>query len=141
MTSSHLSAGPQALHRGVYELTLTAPGLPPNPYADVELRVTFTRPDGTQVGVDGFYDGVTPARAAIYKARAYCDTPGTWHWRSQARVHAQPSLRALDARSGAFEVVPHNFAMQGVTSQQILGGTGIQAAWYLAPHALAGFYA
>jgi len=100
MPLANLSTGPQALHRGAYELALTAPDVPANPYADVALRVTFTRPDGTQAAVDGFYDGVAADGSGIYKARAYCDTLGAWRWQSQA------DLPALDGQSGTFEVVP-----------------------------------
>jgi len=81
-------------HRGVYEIALTAPLRDRNPYFDVDLRILFTRPDETQVTVDGFYDG-----EETFRARAYSDTPGRWQWRSLSNV-AQ-----LDGRSGTFEVV------------------------------------
>jgi len=37
--------------------------------------ITFTRPDGSKVRVDGFSDGNNR-----YKARAYCDQKGIWEW-------------------------------------------------------------
>jgi hypothetical protein len=94
MSHSHLSTGKQALHRGVYEIALTAPSNTGNPYFDVDLRVLFTRPDGRQATGDGFYDG------DLFKARVYCDTTGLWRWHSEANV---PDL---DGRSGSFEVIP-----------------------------------
>lgn len=100
MPQTHLSSGPQALHRGVYELALTAPDAPANPYTGAHLRVTFTRPDGRQSTVEGFYDGVAAPGGALYRARAYCDTPGTWRWQTES------NLPALDAQSGTFEVIP-----------------------------------
>ena len=84
-----------ALHRGIYEVTLQATGEVGNPYYDVTLEVTFTRPDKSAVVVDGFYDG-----GASFNARAYCDTPGGWQWTSSS------DNPGLDGKSGTFEVVP-----------------------------------
>jgi hypothetical protein len=83
------------LQRGVYEIVLTASPGRGNPYFDAALRVTLTRPDSSQVTVDGFYDG-----GLSFKARAYCDSVGRWSWRSAA---ANPSLAG---KSGSFRVVP-----------------------------------
>lgn len=89
--------GSEALHRGAYEVKLTAsPGFG-NPYFEVDLRVTFTRPDGSEVTVDGFYDGDN-----TFKARAYCDTVGVWKWRSAS------DNSGLANHSGSFRVVPSN---------------------------------
>ena len=66
-----------------------------NPYYDVTLKVTFTRPDGSAVTVDGFYDG-----GASFNARAYCDTPGAWQWTSSS------NNRGLNRKSGTFQVLP-----------------------------------
>lgn len=82
-------------HRGVYEVALVAPLGERNPYLDVDFRVLFTRPDETQVTVDGFYDG-----GETFRARAYGDTLGRWQWRSISNV------TELDGRSGTFAVVP-----------------------------------
>ena len=86
---------PTALHRGIYELTLNATGNTGNPYDDVTFEVTFTRPDKSEVVVDGFYDG-----GASFKARAYCDTPGAWQWTSSS------NNPGLNRKSGTFEVLP-----------------------------------
>ncbi len=47
-----------------------------NPYFDVSLQLESTRPDQSTVLVEGFYDG-----ERTFKARAYCDTTGTWRER------------------------------------------------------------
>lgn len=83
-----------AAHRGLYEIEFSDEPRAGNPFTNVELTVTFTRPDGTSVKVDGFFDG-----GRRYAARAYCDTAGQWRWRSDS------SAAALDGREGTFEVV------------------------------------
>jgi len=89
-----VSDTPEAPLRGAYEVTLTAaPGFT-NGFLDNDLRVTFTRADGTQVTVDGFYDG-----GNTFKARAYLDSPGTWTW-SSASANA-----GLGGKSGSFTVL------------------------------------
>ena len=90
-----ISRGGHASLRGVYEIELLASGEIGNPYFDASLEVTFTRPDKTTVTVDGFFDG-----DKRYKARAYCDQPGEWSWKSQS------SNRGLHKKSGRFRVVP-----------------------------------
>ncbi|MHC4352692.1 MAG: apiosidase-like domain-containing protein [Planctomycetota bacterium] len=82
-------------HRGFYELSLKTGQTSLNPYTDVELQVTFKRPDGSQVTVDGFYDG-----GGIFKARAYCDAVGKWRWTSSS------NLFDISSKSGQFEVEP-----------------------------------
>ena len=72
----NLSRDGVALHRGVREIALTASGGASNPFL-LGLQVVFTRPDGSEVMAEGFYDG-----EATYRARAYCDTVGEWSWRS-----------------------------------------------------------
>ena len=37
--------------------TLSESGVEPNPFLDYRLQVTFSRPDGTQLTVPGFFDG------------------------------------------------------------------------------------
>jgi hypothetical protein len=90
----NLSQDGVALHRGVREIALTASGEASNPYL-VGLQVVFTRPDRSDINVEGFYDG-----EGIYRARAYCDQVGEWRWRSIS------SDEGLDNASGTFEVVP-----------------------------------
>ena len=82
-----------ALHRGVYEIALAASPNSADPYFGVDLRVIFTRPEATDVEVDGFYDG-----EGIFRARAYCDAVGVWGWRA---VCGDPDLHG---HSGSFTV-------------------------------------
>lgn len=84
-----------ALHRGLHEIVLKASSGFENPYFDVDFQMVFTRPDGTEVIVDGFYDG-----GDVFKARAYCDTPGEWYWRSIS------SNSGLNDKTGSFQVIP-----------------------------------
>jgi len=83
--------------RGFFELALKADMDLDNPYLDVEFQVVFTRPNNSQVTVDGFYDG-----EKTYKARAYCDTVGQWRWRSSS------NNKGLAGKKGKFKVVPSN---------------------------------
>jgi hypothetical protein len=85
----------EALHRGVWETRLGPEGGNGNPFFDVELKVFFTRPDGSEVTAEGFYAG-----SGAWACRAYCGQVGTWRWRSAA------NRPALDGKSGAFEVKP-----------------------------------
>lgn len=87
--------GSTAPHRGLYQLDLPARGLPANPFFDAEVKVRFTRPDGTSAVVDAFFDGGT-----TFRARAYCDTVGAWTWQ------AEPRGVTLDTMSGRFDVTP-----------------------------------
>ncbi len=86
------SGAQPALHRGVYEIRLTAEEAPPNPYR-VEPRVTFVPPSGAPVTVDGFHDG-----GSVWRARAYCHTVGRWTWSSES------SVPGLGDQSGEFVV-------------------------------------
>ena len=92
------SSGHQAFQRGVYEIALNASPVEQNPYYDIALKITFTRPDGSEATVDGFYDG-----GINYRARAYCDTEGEWQWRSTS------NNPGLDNRRGTFTVRPSDF--------------------------------
>jgi|GEM_PF-158222 len=87
-------------HRGYSELSLKTAAKRANPYTDVEFTVTFSRPDGSSVSVDGFYDG-----EGTFKARAYCDTIGQWRWKSSSNI------RDLDDKRGEF----------GVEASELLG--------------------
>lgn len=86
--------GESTAHRGVHEIALRTEETVENPYLDTDVKVQFERPDGSVVTVDGFYDG-----DGEYRARAYCDTIGTWQWQADA-----DSRELID--SGSFEVVP-----------------------------------
>ena len=93
-----ISTGEQSYHRGVYEIVLNASLVEANPYYDIDLKVTFTRPDGSEVTVNGFYDG-----GISYLARAYCDTEGEWQWQSAS------NNPGLDNQQGKFTVLPSDF--------------------------------
>ena len=83
----------KAAHRGTYEVSINITEEIVDPYLDAHFEVSFTRPDGTTVTVDSFYDG-----DETYKARAYCDQIGDWSW----------SLldNESEVKSGTFEVHP-----------------------------------
>lgn len=90
-----LSQGATALHRGVWELVIDADAaLEVQPF-ETAMRVGFTRPDGTEVTVDGFHE-----RSSQFRARAYCDVAGTWQWHSESR------FSELNGKSGRFDVGP-----------------------------------
>jgi hypothetical protein len=90
-----LSRVGRALHRGVHEVAIPTAEFGGNPYLEARLPVTYTRPDGTDVTVDAFYDG-----NGVYKARAYCDQLGVWRWRWTGNT-SDPG-----ANSGSFQVIP-----------------------------------
>lgn len=93
-----LRSEPDMPHRGMKEITLEASPEFRNPYFDVDLKVIFTLPDGSDVTVEGFFDG-----EATFKARAYCKVIGEWQWRS---VSNNPGL---NGKSGSFLVIPSLF--------------------------------
>jgi hypothetical protein len=66
----------------------------PDPYRDVTLRATFTRPDGSSVDFWGFYDG-----DATWRLRFMPDQTGTWSFRSAFTDGAT-------GPEGLFECVP-----------------------------------
>ncbi len=90
-----LSSGAEALQRGVWQVDFTAKEPAADPWFGVDLRVVFTRPDGTEVVAEGFFAGTN-----TWSCRAYVAQPGTWKWRSVA------NRPALHGRSGAFTVRP-----------------------------------
>ncbi|MEM6844896.1 MAG: DUF5060 domain-containing protein [Bacteroidota bacterium] len=96
--NQQISSTKIAHHRGVYEVIFNALPTKQNPYYDISLKVTFTRPDGSLATVDGFYDGGTR-----YRARAYCDQTGKWQWQSKS------NNSGLDNQQGTFEVLPSDF--------------------------------
>jgi len=92
--ASTASGEADAFHRGLHEIKLRASEPITDPYFGTQIQVVFYRPDGSEVRVDGFYDG-----NASFRVRAYCDTVGRWQWRSTSN---QPSL---DGKRGAFKVL------------------------------------
>ncbi|HEV7301268.1 MAG TPA: DUF4038 domain-containing protein [Tepidisphaeraceae bacterium] len=94
LNSSLATEAAEAPLRGAYEVTLTASPVFTDAFLQNDLRVTFTRSNGTRVSVNGFYDGGT-----TFKARVYLDVVGDWSWRSSS------SDAGLNAKSGTFTVV------------------------------------
>ncbi|MDD4727930.1 MAG: DUF4038 domain-containing protein [Dysgonamonadaceae bacterium] len=58
--------------------------------------VSFYKPDGSIIKVDGFYDGGTN-----YKVRAYCNEKGLWKW----ELHDNSNFKKTN---GAFNVIESN---------------------------------
>ena len=108
-------------HRGYFELSLESTAQIGNPFTDVELKVVFERPNGSEVPVEGFYDG-----QRIFRARAYCDTVGRWRWRCSSNV------KDLDGRRGEFEVrassLPGKLRLHGQDPRQFAYDNG---QWFL----------
>jgi hypothetical protein len=84
-----------AHHRGVYQVVLRAETTISDPWFIEIVQVTFARPDGSEVTVDGFYNGNDQ-----WIARAYCDAVGAWKWRSVS------DIPGLSEKSGSFQVTP-----------------------------------
>lgn len=79
---------------GTHEIILSVQNGFNNPYFDVDLQFVFIRPDGSEVKVDGFYDGKNS-----FKGRAYCDQVGKWCWISSA------NHQELNNQQGEFRVI------------------------------------
>ncbi|MBZ0302845.1 MAG: DUF5060 domain-containing protein, partial [Anaerolineae bacterium] len=88
-------------HYGVFELSLEADAKDRHPIFETEFAVVFTRPDGSTVVAEGFYDG-----NRTYTGRAYADALGGWQWRTRSNV------AELNDQSGSFTVVPSNLKGQ-----------------------------
>lgn len=81
-------------HYGVFELSYAADPADRHPIFETTFEVTFTRPDGSTVTAEGFYDGTR-----TYKARAYADAPGEWQWNTTS------NLPDLNDQAGRFVAV------------------------------------
>ncbi len=77
----------------VLELRLDGPSHG-NPFADVELDAVFTRSDGSQVRMGGFYDG-----DGVYRIRALADVEGDWTFETRS------TARSLDGITGTAAIV------------------------------------
>ncbi len=80
---------------GVFEFALQADSGDQHPIFDIEFTVLYTRPDGSTINSEGFYDS-----NKTYKCRAYADSLGEWQWTTQS------NLPDLNNQSGSFTVVP-----------------------------------
>ena len=76
-----------------------------NPFVDVELDAVFTRPDGTEVRVGGFYDG-----DGVYLVRALADAEGAWSFVTRS------TARSLDGVTGIAEVIAPRDGVHGPVS-------------------------
>jgi hypothetical protein len=76
-----------------FEAAVTNPKAYADPYRDVELRVTYTKPSGETTEFWGFYDG-----GETWKIRFMPDQLGTWHY-------AARFSDGSPGRTGAFRVV------------------------------------
>lgn len=67
---------------GRFETIVTNAGHYGNPFVDVTLRATFTRPDGTHVAFWGFHDGDGAGRqdGMVWKLRFMPDQAGSWSY-------------------------------------------------------------
>ncbi len=82
-------------HYGVFEFSIKADTNDQHPIFETDFTVVFTRPDGSTVTAEGFYDGKNS-----YKCRAYAHAIGGWQWKTQSNISE------LDNQSGSFTVVP-----------------------------------
>ncbi len=64
-----------------FEAALHNPTEYGNPYTDVTLEVTYTRPDGSTVAFWGFYDGDEQGHET-WRFRFMPDQTGEWHYRA-----------------------------------------------------------
>lgn len=86
---------------GVFEFAILAEDQDLHPIFETDFSAVFTRPDGSTVTAEGFYDG-----GKTYKARAYADALGKWNW------HTRSILSELDDISGSFTVIPSSLKGQ-----------------------------
>ncbi|MGF6823767.1 hypothetical protein M2317_002687 [Microbacterium sp. ZKA21] len=73
-----------------------------NPFVDVDLDAVFTRPDGSEVRVGGFYDG-----DGVYLVRALADAEGPWSFVTRS------TARSLDGITGAAVVIAPRDGVHG----------------------------
>lgn len=91
--------GPSPHAWGRWEHALISTRAYKNPYADVELRVRFTGPDGSALSTFGFWDG-----GNIFRIRCAFPKPGTWRWQTECSDVANDGLHQ---RSGNVEVTAY----------------------------------
>lgn len=119
----------------VLEIRLDGPSRG-NPFVDVELDAVFTRPDGTEVRVGGFYDG-----DGVYLVRALADALGDWSFTTRSTAASLDGISGaatvVDAREGAHgpvRVEGFHFRHADGTRHRPLGTTAY--AWTHQPEAL-----
>lgn len=82
-----------------WEYALTSVRQYDNPYADVNLRVRYTGPDGHRLDGYGFWDG-----GQVFRIRCAFPAPGLWQWETDC---SDPHDTGLHGRRGIVEVVPY----------------------------------
>ena len=107
-----------------------------NPFVDVELDAVFTRPDGSEVRVGGFYDG-----DGVYVVRALADAPGSWTFVTRSTARSLDGLTgsatvgtAREGSHGPVRVDGFHFRHADGTRHRPLGTTAY--AWTHQPEAL-----
>lgn len=103
--SSGTAAIVQARQWQVSEFVLIGTTRTANPYAEVEVNITFTGPGGEVIVRPAFWDGEN-----VWKVRFTPTVPGTWHWQS---VCSAADDTGLHDRSGDMHCV-RNEAGQAV---------------------------
>jgi Protein of unknown function (DUF4038)/Domain of unknown function (DUF5060)/Putative collagen-binding domain of a collagenase len=103
LTPVGVTAAPQVPNYGIFELTLTAAGNYPNPYALMPgdsttpgfVVGTFTGPSGQRIVMDGFWDG-----GITWRIRMAPTAVGTWSYTTSS------SDPGLNGNRGFFETIP-----------------------------------
>ncbi|MFK8017133.1 MAG: DUF5060 domain-containing protein, partial [Gammaproteobacteria bacterium] len=100
----------------------------PNPFLDYRLQVTFTRGDGTQLTVPGFYDGDGNGggEGNIWRVRFAPDQAGQWQYTASFRAGDNVAVELganagsasdFDGLAGSFTVTPRDSNAPGFLSQ------------------------
>nr|QNO41777.1 hypothetical protein PIKABMHP_00018 [Methanosarcinales archaeon ANME-2c ERB4]QNO42754.1 hypothetical protein BPAOADCO_00018 [Methanosarcinales archaeon ANME-2c ERB4] len=79
---------------GVYEVTLNTTNSYSNPYLDVNLFATFSGPNGTEITIDGFWDG-----GGNWKVRMAPTKAGAWNYTTNS------TDSQLNGKTGSFKSV------------------------------------
>jgi len=90
----------QAAVHGMWQLELPAQAPPVDPLAASPVQLIFRQPSGEQTHVEAYYRSQDDG-SAVWIARAYCQSLGTWRW----HCAADSSAAELDGQSGEFSVV------------------------------------
>lgn len=83
-----------------WETTLTSSTSYANPYADVDVQVTFTGPAGQTLRARGFWDG-----GPTFKIRCAFPQTGTWSWQTTC---SDAGNTGLHNRIGTVQVGPYS---------------------------------
>ncbi|HYG33409.1 MAG TPA: DUF4038 domain-containing protein, partial [Clostridia bacterium] len=96
-SSQHTTPLPQTWQR--WEHTLTSTCTYTNPYADVTLRVTYTKPGHRTIHGYGFWDG-----GQTFRIRCAFPQPGPWLWQTEC---SDTSNTGLHGKRGSVIVSPY----------------------------------